>query len=161
MISEPQTLLVGIGSPFGDDQAGWLIARTVAAKSFANVTVRCARSPAEMLDWVAPNCRLIVCDACHVAGDVGVWHCWQWPSEELPNMVFSGTHDLGLLYVLQLAQQLGRLSLPVTIWGIEVADVPPLANMESEELSPQVARAVELVATQLAQELHHARVFAS
>ena len=45
------TLVVGVGSHHGDDQAGWLVADLLAASASEDVAVRKAKTPAEILDW--------------------------------------------------------------------------------------------------------------
>lgn len=138
----PSRLLVGIGSPFGDDRVGWEIARRVeelASGELATgeLAVRCARAPAELLNWLEGVDRMEICDAV-ASGAAGSLHCWSWPSPEIELAPFRGSHDLGLPAVLALAAALGRLPREVRIWGIGI-EPPPAAT---DALSPPVAAVI-------------------
>ncbi|MEZ6057610.1 MAG: hydrogenase maturation protease [Planctomycetaceae bacterium] len=141
--SPTQTLVVGIGSPHGDDQAGWLVAREVT-----ECDARLAKSPADLLDWIADFDRLIVCDACQGLGAVGTARRWDWPSDQLPNATRSGTHDLSLPQVLHLCDTLGWLPREVIIWGIESRP-----GSATTPMSPEVQLAIPEVARQIHQTL--------
>lgn len=143
------TLIVGIGSPHGDDQAGWLVAEHLAGKlDRADVAVRKAALPAALLDWLDGTDRLIVCDACRGLGRSGKVKRWTWPDRELVDVAWSGTHDLPLPAVLQLADRLGRLPQFVVVWSVEGADGNALAG-----LSFQVAAALPKLVADIAAEV--------
>ena len=92
-----RTLVAGIGSPHGDDQAGWLVADRLTRELHRDdVAVRKATSPTELLNWLDGTERLIVCDACCGLGNAGDVRRWPWPHDELFNAAWSGTHDLPL-----------------------------------------------------------------
>jgi hydrogenase maturation protease len=140
-----QTLVVGIGSPHGDDQAGWLVAVKLAARQTA-ITVRRAQVPVDLLDWLDGVERLIVCDACEPAGQPGSIRHWIWPAELTPLRAVS-SHGLDIASVLSLAETLGKLPSQVHVWGIEAAHCEP-----GDEVSPVVMCAVERIATAIHEE---------
>jgi hydrogenase maturation protease len=120
------TLFVGIGSPHGDDRAGWLVADALAEFNSSIPTarpmqfsVRKAATPADLLDWLDGVQRLIVCDAVRGAGPPGRLHRWQWPDLRLGRVHAAGSHDFGLAAGLDLASSLGRLPAEVVVWGLE------------------------------------------
>lgn len=126
------TLVVGLGSPHGDDQAGWLVADRLAAESDENVIVRRADTPLDLMAWLEGVQRLVVCDACAPAGQPGRVHRWTWPAEEpraggpgLAALKSLGSHDFDLPSVLRLAETLGQLPLTVIIFGIEAEACRP------------------------------------
>lgn len=146
----PRILVVGIGSPHGDDQAGWRLAERLAiAFDQDNIAVRKAKSPSELLDWLDGIERLIVCDACRGLGRAGEIKRWTWPASELQQASWSGTHDLSLPAVLQLADRLGRLPPTVIVWSVEGASVEALGAMSSV-----VAAALPNLADQIANEVN-------
>jgi hydrogenase maturation protease len=152
-MSRAKTFLFGIGSGYGDDQAGWRVIDAVEAEGLPEVTVDRGRSPSDLLDRLAGIERLHLCDACHGAGPVGSWHRWRWPAAEIQPVRFSGSHDLGLAAVLELAERLGQLPGEVLLWGIEgKQDVSPEDLLE-EQLSAEVEQAVVEVAHRIAAEL--------
>jgi hydrogenase maturation protease len=163
-LSCSRTLVVGIGSPHGDDQAGWLVAErladdpgigtesvlkgTKASGHCPTVIVRKATSPGELLVWLDGLDRLVICDACRGLGRVGAVREWTWPVHEFADAAWSGTHDLPLPAVLELAQRLRRLPPRVTIWSVEGASNDALAAV-----SPEVAAALPSLVDQIKNEL--------
>ncbi|WP_417390442.1 hydrogenase maturation protease [Gimesia sp.] len=132
-----QIMVAGIGSPHGDDQAGWEMAREMERRKFAHVSVKLARTPADLLDWIDPGMDLLICDACQGAGEPGSIHQWEWPCGQLDEIRWSGTHQMSLTGVLALAEQLGRLPQHVRIWAIELH-----SNHSGESLSAVVQAGV-------------------
>jgi hydrogenase maturation protease len=144
-----KTLIVGIGSPHGDDQSGWLVARQLAKSiGHQDVTVQIADTPARLLDWVDCDVRLFVCDACRGSGQPGSLRRWTWP--DLPCLPDGGggTHDLGLAQTLGIADQLGKLPRQVIVWTIEMGDSDPLADV-----TPAVHRAVDQLVKRMLDEI--------
>lgn len=136
------TLIVGLGSDHGDDQAGWRAAERLARIPGAPV-VRLARSPCDLLDWLDGVERLVVCDACQPNGVPGAVHRWDWPTDELSRLHSASSHDLGLAQVLSLASCLGRLPPRVVVWGIEIEHCgrhAPLSPSVQKNLPGLVAR---------------------
>jgi hydrogenase maturation protease len=143
MTNTSLTLVVGIGSAHGDDQIGWLVAdeiRAILSDTPARdpTEVHNAKSPLDLFNWLGENAdrkfyRLLICDACRGLGETGSTRRWLWPTGELQNVCFSGTHDFGLAAALQLAEQLGRLPSIVSIWGIQIDHVQPGSKL-SESL---------------------------
>lgn len=128
-----QIMIAGIGSPHGDDQAGWEVARKIERRNYNHVCVKLARTPADLLDWIDPAMDLLICDACQGAGEVGSVHQWEWPCGQLDEIRWSGTHQMSLVGVLALASQLGRLPKQVRICGVELD-----SNHSGETLSQAV-----------------------
>lgn len=119
-MTQARSLVVGVGSPHGDDGVGWAIADAVAARIGDAVVVRRARTPAELLDWLAGIDSLDVCDAVVGQVDVGSVHLWRWPAGQIERVPFAGSHDLSLAAALALAEQLGKLPGEVRVWGVGI-----------------------------------------
>lgn len=142
------TLVVGVGSAHGDDQFGWLVAQHLASGSAdGGAVVRSARSPAELLDWLAGCERLIVCDACRGLGSPGAIHSWVWPEVPRRALRTAGTHDLGLAAALELAEQLRLLPAETQIWCVEIATPRPgaAASAGIEAAAIRMAQEIRLV----------------
>lgn len=112
-------LVVGVGSPYGDDQLGWMVVQHLMQSPLANCHVRIAATPIELLDWIEGYDVLHLVDACLGIGIAGTAHRWSWPCEELGVEGWSGTHDFSIPAVLALAEQLELLPQRVVLWGIE------------------------------------------
>lgn len=146
MTAPLQTLVVGIGSRFGDDRLGPLVAAELT-KHIPRCEIRVLRSPAELLGALAGVARLHVVDACRGAGPPGTIVRFTWPASRISALEFSGTHDLGLAAALQLSDTLGELPSDVTLWGVEAGD--DSRQITAESLSPPVAAAATTLVAQL------------
>lgn len=143
-----QLMIAGMGSPHGDDQAGWEMARQIEQRNYNHVCVKLARTPADLLDWIEPAMDLLICDACQGAGETGSVHQWEWPSGQLEKIRWSGTHQMSLTGVLALAEQLERLPKQVRIWGVELQ-----SNHSGETLSAAVQAGVSTVVESICRDL--------
>lgn len=143
------TLIVGIGSAHGDDRVGWLVAEQLREFADRNqFELRIAKSPADLLDWLEGNQRLVICDACHGQGEIGELSRWLWPAPDISEITMSGTHNLSLPTVLTLAEKLGRLPNEVVIWAIEGA-----TRQSTAAMSPAVMEAVPTLAGRITNDL--------
>jgi hydrogenase maturation protease len=61
-----RVLIAGLGSPHGDDQAGWLVVEKLAieCQDDPDIMVRRASIPLDLLDWMEGVDVLHICDAC-------------------------------------------------------------------------------------------------
>ena len=113
------TCVIGVGSPHGDDQFGWLVADRLAIeterRAMLSVVVQRAGSPAQILDRLDGCERLFLVDACRgeLPSDV---HCLRWPATEIERWHSSGSHDYSLWQALELASRLGKLPREVRLW---------------------------------------------
>ena len=145
-----QVLFVGIGSPHGDDQAGWLVADllSLAVNDHHHVAIRKAKSPIDLLHWLDGVQALIVCDACRGLAQAGDVARWEWPAEELNDVAWMGTHDVSLSSALALAECLQRLPARVIIWAIEGKGCSAF-----ETLSPAASNGISKVVERITGEL--------
>lgn len=142
-------LLVGIGSPHGDDQAGWLVAAEIKRRQAdrpETLTCRLAKSPSDLLDWLDDVTHLIVCDCCESPAQPGELRLWHWPADGLVRTRSSSSHQLGLTDVLDLATNIGRNPSRVEIWSIGGGRFSP-----ETEPSPLVRAACQRLALQLSE----------
>jgi hydrogenase maturation protease len=156
MTTRGSTLLVGLGSPYGDDQIGWRVAEAIEEKHLPGLRVCRASSPLDLLGWLENVDRLVVCDACQGGGQVGSWHRWCWPSDEIAPLKFRGSHDLGLSAALDLAERLGQLPRQVTIWAVEGKSAASGAAVPEMTMSAEVEQALPQIIGLIQNELSHA-----
>lgn len=117
--------IIGLGSPHGDDQIGWLIADEVRLRARGECVVHKICSPLEILDRIDGIEWLAICDACRGTGLPGDWHRWTWPDTQIVQQTFAGSHDIGLATALDLATRLKRLPQTVNVWGVEIERCVP------------------------------------
>jgi hydrogenase maturation protease len=144
-------LIIGIGSDYGDDRAGLVIAEKLSQRLPTCATLR-LRSPLAVLDHLSNSKQLLIVDACRGGGPLGTITRYKWPIADEINIRFSGTHDFGLIATLHLADGMGLLPPKVTIWSIEIAD-QDFRDGFSQPLSPAVARGAELLVDQVVDEI--------
>lgn len=156
MKNNSQTLIVGIGSDFGDDQLGIFVAQQLAAQ-FPAGNIRVLRSPLNLLDCLEGIERLHVVDACRGEGPAGDIVRFDWPTTDLEEVRFQGTHDFPIVAALHLAERLHRLPPHVTIWAAVVADTT-VQHALLAPLSPLAAAAAEALIACLAAEVAGASV---
>lgn len=156
--------LIGVGSPIGDDCAGWAIARQVQARSIHRLRVDLATSPIRVLDLIVPTDVLIICDAWLAEGEeIGTLRNWLWPDIDFESVAFSNSHDLSLGAALQLGQQLDLLPPRVTIWGIGIAapfsgdhNRSDRSRVFQPQPSPRIAVQINTMVDQILKELGYA-----
>lgn len=145
-------VVIGIGNPMrGDDGIG------AAAVSLLRETVDCTGLECTALDGEATRLmaawegrrHAIVIDAVVSGSPPGTVHRFEQGRDALPAAAAAtSSHAAGLNEAVELAQVLDRLPGRLTVFGIEVADLAPGAD-----LSPAVAAAVPELVDRIASEL--------
>ena len=146
-----RTLVVGVGSDFGDDRLGAVVVERLAALTLPS-DLRVVRAPIDLLDHLQEVERLHIVDAYRGAGTPGTIVRRDWPAGDFSTTRFSGTHDFGLVAALQLADQLRSLPRRTTIWSVEASADESSATI-GQPLSPAVAAAAEVLIDRIAAEI--------
>lgn len=144
---ECRAWVIGLGSAFGDDRAGWEV--VAGLRERLPVGVRCHRAadPLAVLDAPAGCELLLVIDACQGAGPPGTLHRFEWPDARLITVGATSSHGVGLVAALDLAATLGRLPPKVVIHSVEGS-----LGESGAGLSPAVESAIpEIVSRVLAE----------
>ncbi len=164
----PNALVVGIGSPNGDDQAGWRVIDMLQTRMAGVCQLRYAKVPHELIDSLDNVDLLHIVDAC-VVGDQneGVGRYELVCSEDvagnhdvalntqqkdqvipLPRLRCDTTHHLDLVSVIRLASQLRKLPSRVSVWTIPGRQFGPGAPLDTACQDP-----IRHCADQIAREL--------
>lgn len=116
--------VLGVGSPHGDDQLGWMVVDHLRRDHIAGVEAVPLHSPFQLLDHL-DNCRfLILVDGCQMGDRAGTIHHLVWP--DFRSLQGSpSTHGLDIGLALGLAEQLGQLPEQIHFLGMEIADCQP------------------------------------
>ncbi len=146
-------LVIGLGSPHGDDAVGWQVVERLREKFERSVTLRTIREPLQLLDFMNPAARFWILDACQSGAPVGTVHRFHWPSDQLENVRSTSTHATSLAMALQLAEVLGKLPAQITILAVEVDS----CSRVETELCPAVRAAATRLESLLIHELNLAR----
>lgn len=148
-----KTLILGIGSPFGDDRAGWLVVeeleqvsaiREMVAKNLLTLEVA-DRPGLSLINWLLGDYRRIILIDMVKTNLAIPGSIYKLQANEI--IGFSGmlsSHSLGVSASLALAKELGINIDNVEFWGVEGSVVSP----ESE-----VSQAILTGVTQVSQKI--------
>lgn len=142
------TLVVGIGSPHGDDQAGWRVIDLLAQSMLGHCQLARAKVPHELLDGLGDVQRMHVVDACSTADTTEGLMRFELTADkdQADRLIFvpadrregepalrSGmTHHIDLMSVMRLAQALRKLPRQVVLWTIPGRHFLPASELDSD-----------------------------
>ena len=140
--------ILGIGSPSGDDQAGWLTVDALLAVGLDGVVLeKLDRPGANLLPLLENASRVILIDAMAGGGRAG--EIRRFDRQDWPDYCGGlSSHGFGVLDALSLAQALGSLPPRLELYGIEIGSVNP-----HEEAGDNIQAAARQLAKHIAAEL--------
>lgn len=146
--------VIGVGSPFGDDQAGWKVIdrlkQQIVLPSHLSQSVKIEsydRPGVRLIEYIKDTDTLFLIDAIKSNQDIGSIHRFS-KKDILESKDPFSTHHLGVLEALQLGLALNDLPNNVYFYGIEIDMV-----LIDSTLSQLVHIAVETLALQLKHEI--------
>ncbi len=146
--------VLGIGSPFGDDQAGWKVAEALKQQ----LSIHLHRAPricieshdrpgVRLIELIRGVNTVIIIDAVKSDSVIGTIHRFQKDTLLDTENRFS-THGISILEALQLADALNELPANLLFYGIEIGTITVNAT-----LSQRVEKAIADLARQLKNEM--------
>jgi len=142
--------ILGIGSPSGDDQAGWLTVDALLAEGMQAPGIdiqKLDRPGANLIPLLGDAAWIILIDAMqsHEAiGHIRHFGVADWPAYRHG----LSSHGLGVLDALALARELGSLPTRLDLYGIEIGAANP-----GEQASGKVQAAARQLARRIAAEV--------
>ncbi len=142
--SQNRDMIAGIGSPHGDDQAGWLVVDRLLrlqcppdldpfpSRSLGmskNFDIHQLSTPIDLLDKIEQRDCLICIDAIEGDEPPGTIKRHLWPFETSWHLHNQSTHGMDLVTVLKVAESIGLLPAKVVLWTIEGTNWEPGAEM--------------------------------
>ena len=120
--------ILGIGSPSGDDQAGWLTVDALLAEGVHTegevIIDKLDRPGAQLIGLLGGAARVILIDAMQSQDAVG--RIRHFGAEDWPAYRHGlSSHGLGVLDALALARELGSLPPRLDLYGIEIGSANP------------------------------------
>ena len=140
--------IFGIGSPSGDDQAGWLTVDALLATDLADVQIeKLDRPGANLISLMENASEVILIDAMRGNGGVGGIQRFDendWPAygEGL------SSHGFGVMAALTLARELGSLPARLDLYGIRIGSVLP-GDTAGREVQAAAQRLAAMIASSL------------
>jgi hydrogenase maturation protease len=144
-------LIIGCGNAQrGDDAAGIMAANRLRVLGVSAQI--CGGEPSELIEmWKAAD-EVIVIDAVITGAPPGSLHVWDGRSPLKLGKSLGFTHGLGLAEAIELSRTLGSLPGNIRVFGIEGRSFAL-----GSEVSPSVAKGVELVIQEISRELNGRR----
>lgn len=139
--------IFGIGSPYGDDRAGWRVIEWLEKKSLPETVWRlecCDRPGLRLLSLMESAQSVILIDAVKSGAPPGSVHCWQNADIAEPTDWIS-SHGFGLADTLRLGKTLDCLPTSLTVYGIEIQDAFP----QEETLSGSIEKSARALAEKI------------
>lgn len=122
-------LVLGIGSPFGDDQLGWqaidLLKNRAEIQAFLKNQLhleKCDRPGLNLLTLMQGAETVFLIDAIKSDGNEGALH--RWENLEIEKMSrFISSHQIGVAEAIKLGRVLNQLPKNVILYGIEITEI--------------------------------------
>jgi hydrogenase maturation protease len=121
--------LIGLGSPYGDDQLGWIAVDRLRPRLPEGVVAVKAAGGLDVLEFLTGQDEVVIMDSSTPAGRPGTIRWFAWPCGDLAERVSWSTHGPGLVEALRLAGTLGLLPRRVSIATVE-------AETQTREIAP-------------------------
>jgi len=136
--------ILGVGSPYGDDQAGWLVIDALAGMGIQGVElVKLDRPGAALVGQLDSANRVVLIDAMQGGGEPGTIR--RFDRNDWPDFAQGlSSHGLGVAEALALAKALDALPADLTLYGIEIS---------SAEAGDEPCQAIRTAASTLAERI--------
>jgi hydrogenase maturation protease len=133
------TRIIGIGSPFGADQLGWLAIDHLRQCQLADCElIKLDRPGSGLVSYLQGIDQVVLIDALKSSGRVGDVSVVSMDELEGCHGLTS-CHGFGVVEALALADQLGVLPAQISLVGIHVRDnLPHLPELNTTALEQQV-----------------------
>ncbi|MDJ0738430.1 MAG: hydrogenase maturation protease [Gammaproteobacteria bacterium] len=140
--------VIGLGSPFGDDQAGWWVADRLREQNLSGIDIVTLDRPgAALIDWFRDCNHVILIDALVDGGDAG--RVVALDPDLLPGQRPLTSHQLAISETLALAEALDCRPACVEIYGVTI--------QTSDQVHAEVRHAAERLGARLSARLGSVR----
>jgi len=143
-------LIIGVGTEYGDDAFGLLVARHLAGRTFDGIDVitHSGEGASLMEAWQGYDSVVIV-DASQSGAPVGTKYRFDASVERIPTRTFRySTHAFGVAEAVETARALKRLPRRMIVIGVEGESFQPGASID-----PRLEPLVREVAAQALAEI--------
>lgn len=147
-------IVLGIGSPFGDDQLGWEVVKLLQQKKSLVQFIPeklfmdyCDRPGVRLLELMKPARTVILIDAIKAGDKIGALHIFK--NQEIENIGSRlSTHAIGIAETMKIGAAMHELPENVILYGIEIGETPYQFN-----ISKPIQVAINKLSDQLEKEL--------
>ena len=142
--------VLGIGSPFGDDQLGWEVVKLL--EQFPDLNpfipgqlqlIYCDRPGMYLLELMRGANTIFLIDAVKTGSVCGTLHRFKNQEIEAVNSPLS-SHALGIAYAIKMGRALDELPPNVILYGMEIGDI-----YYQSSLADPIMKAVKVLSKQI------------
>ncbi len=151
------TVILGLGSPHGDDQFGWAVVDQIAEMQIDHLSLRKINHPIDIIEELSNRESVIIVDAAVGLPAGKTLHRLDYANPDDRSLIREnpsrGTHDFGIERVLRLAESLRKRLDHVGLW---IASGERFERLG--EMTDQVKRSVDECSAAIIAEVCHARM---
>ena len=150
--SEQAQLIIGIGSPFGDDRVGWEVVEQLQRMDLPPEIrlLSLDRPGVELIERMRGHAQVTLIDAVH-SEEHPPGTCLELTPEQLHLLACTSTHGFGLADTLKLGQSLDALPPSLQLCAICIS---PPEQSPAAIITPAIQTAAVTLARQLALQVH-------
>lgn len=138
---------LGLGSPNGDDQFGWTVIDELCQLG-VNAELHKLRHPVDILPWLDCAAQVHIVDAAIGVAEGGSLEYLEFSNvqhrKRIQEIPCCGTHDMGLYFVLMMAQSLGKPTDHVSMWLGRAEQFQPMSCMSPATMESRRACVLQL-----------------
>ena len=146
--------ILGIGSPFGDDQLGWEVIKLLQQKTSLHPLIPNQlqlnyydRPGLYLLELMQDAHCVFLIDAIKTGAKIGTIHCFENQAIEQIKTTLS-SHSLGVASAMLMGRALQTLPNHVILYGIEIDEV-----LSEFNLSTPIINAIQALSTRIEQDI--------
>ena len=142
------TCIIGLGSSHGDDRLAWCVLEQLERNLGAGNGVRYIYSDRTVFDWIGQfegASRLLFVDAVSSDSPPGTIHRIDLGNMPPGRVKWLSSHGFSLMDALDMAKKLYKLPAQTILYGIEMQQCQPLAEMETAVMNavPECVKILE------------------
>jgi hydrogenase maturation protease len=143
--------VIGLGSPHGDDRAGWDVIDRLQMHWIGRPDLRLvhlSKSPVDLLWHLSPDIPTWIVDAAIGAAIEGPYARLVWPAAPIQGVRNCTSHAVDLAQLLALGQALALCPPQIVIYAIPIENSQP-AHVPSAEVAQRVRVAAQALHREL------------
>jgi len=130
----PQIKVIGLGSPHGDDQAGWQVIRNLEQIDLPdNVELLSLDRPGPALTSYLKDVEIVILiDACDAGWAAGTVQEFSLPTLlDCAELQSGSSHQFGVAETLMLSHTLNTQLPDITLYAIQLSELSPLSPIST------------------------------
>lgn len=155
----PRIVVVGVGSPFGDDKVGWevvkLLRQSSKVKSLLSATIKIEvvdRPGPHLLNIIDQYDTAIIIDAAQ--SDYPAGTILRFDKQDIQHThTYTSSHDFGVLETIALGKAIDQLPEQVVVYGLAIVggsvDKNELGQTMAVENEEAIKRLVDLITEEM------------